>query len=87
MKYFKGIFTTSVPNEMEQIFRTLEMRISNGVNENLLQEFTKKEIKLALGQIHLNKGIWSRRNDSEIRQEILRSSRIGFYKVDPRFPQ
>ena len=53
VSYFN--FTTSCHTNIKQIFQTVDCRISNEVNADLVKEFTVEEIKGALDQIHSNK--------------------------------
>ena len=53
--YFKEIFDTSHPHEMEIIFQATEIKVNEEMNEKLLKEFTSNEVKCALVQMNINK--------------------------------
>ena len=55
LEYFKKVFATSFPTEMEHIFQATEDKIDDERNKTLLREFTSLEIKHALDQMNSNK--------------------------------
>ena len=57
LDYFKGIFTTSIPTEMEYIFDRVKRRIIEDMNGILMLEFTNEEVRSALDQMHLDKAL------------------------------
>ena len=52
--YFKEIFDTSHPHEMERIFQATEIKVNEEMNEKLLKEFTSNEVKCALVQMNMD---------------------------------
>ena len=55
MDYFKLVFTTSCPKNIDQIFQTMDNKITEKVNATLVREFKVEEIKNALDQMHPDK--------------------------------
>ena len=55
MEYFKDLFHTSHPHDMEHIFQATEVRVTDEMNASLLKEFTPMEVKMALNQMHPDK--------------------------------
>ena len=55
LEYFKKVFATSFPTEMEHIFQATEDKIDDERNKTLLREFTSVEIKHVLDHINSKK--------------------------------
>ena len=55
LDYFESIFQKSCPTNMDQICQTMDTKVTNDANTTLLREFTIKEIKTALNQMHPDK--------------------------------
>ena len=50
-KYFKRVYATSYPTEMEYIFQAIEIKVTEEMNTTLVRELTSTEIKQALDQM------------------------------------
>ena len=57
LDYFNSIFTTSRPTNMELVYRVVENRLSEEMNDSLVKEFTKGEIQQAFEQMNLDKAL------------------------------
>lgn len=53
--YFQHLFTSSHPHNTEQILKTMDRRVSDRMNANLMREFCAEEVKAALFQMHPTK--------------------------------
>ena len=55
MSYFKNLFSTSYSTRISEVLDTIPTRVTEEMNQLLIQEFTRKEVKAALKQMHPTK--------------------------------
>ena len=55
MSYFKNLFSTSYSTRISEVLDTIPTRVTEEMNQLLIQEFTRKEVKVALKQMHPTK--------------------------------
>ena len=55
--YFKTVFSTSWPSELEQVFQAMDSKVLEVNNSKLIQKFRHEEIKACLDQMHSDKAL------------------------------
>ncbi|XP_065622526.1 uncharacterized protein LOC136064552 [Quercus suber] len=55
MSYFKNMFSTSYPTRISEVLDAIPTRVTEEMNQLLIQEFTREEVKAALKQMHPTK--------------------------------
>lgn len=51
-KYFERLFTTSQPRNMMVVTESIQSRVTLEMNHDLISEFTREEVEVALKQMH-----------------------------------
>ena len=55
--YFKNLYTTSYPTCILEVLDTIPTKVITDMNQFLIQEFTREEVKAALKQMHPTKAL------------------------------
>ena len=55
ISYFEEIYTTSWPNQIEEVTNLIPVKVTEGMNMELTRSFTKEEVLTALKQLHPTK--------------------------------
>ena len=55
ISYFKDIYTTTLPNRIEEVTGLIPIKVTSEMNDSLTQVFTIEEIRMALFQMHPRK--------------------------------
>ena len=55
ISYFEEIYTTSCPNQIEEVTDLIPVKVTEGMNMELTRSFTKEEVLEALRQLHPTK--------------------------------
>ncbi|XP_030923348.1 uncharacterized protein LOC115950262 [Quercus lobata] len=55
MSYFKNLYSTSYPTRISEVLDTIPTRVTEDMNQLLIQEFTREEVEVALKQMHPTK--------------------------------
>ena len=55
MSYFEKLYTTFHPNRFQEVIDTMESKVSVEMNQDLIKQFTKEEVEVALKQMHPTK--------------------------------
>lgn len=53
VNYFEKLYTSSFPSHISKVTETIPTRVTNEVNQELIKEFSRKEVATALQQMHL----------------------------------
>ena len=53
--YFEKLYTSSHPSRISEVTDTISARVTDEMNQNLIQTFTRSEVEAALKQIHLQR--------------------------------
>ena len=57
VSYFKNLYTTSYPTCILEVLDTIPTKVIADMNQFLIQEFTREEVKAALKQMHPTKAL------------------------------
>ena len=57
ISYFEEIYTTSWPNQIEEVTDLIPVKVTEGMNMELSKSFTKEEVIAALKQLHPTKSL------------------------------
>ena len=57
VSYFKNLYTTSYPTCILEVLDTIPTKVIADMNQLLIQEFTREEVKAALKQMHPTKAL------------------------------
>ena len=52
VSYFEKLYTTSHPDRIQEVIDTMELKVSVEMNQDLIKQFTKEEVEVALKQMH-----------------------------------
>ena len=55
VSYFKNLYTTSYPTRISEVIDTIPTRVTEDMNQLLIQEFTREEVEAALKKMHPTK--------------------------------
>ena len=55
VNYFERLYTTSQPSNIMEIIDTIQSRVTLEMNHDLIKEFTKEEVEMALKHMHPTK--------------------------------
>ena len=55
VSYFKSLYSTSFPTRISEVIDTIPTKVTEDMNQRLIQEFTRKEVEAALNQMHPTK--------------------------------
>ena len=55
VSYFEKLYTTSQPDRIQEVIDAIDPKVSNEMNQNLIKQFTKEEVKASLKQMHPTK--------------------------------
>ena len=55
MSYFEKLYTTSHPDRIQEVIDTMESNVYVEMNQDLITQFTKEEVEVALKQMHPTK--------------------------------
>lgn len=55
VSYFQNLYTTSHPMRIPEVLDTIPTKVSTEMNQYLIKEFTREEVKAALKQMHSTK--------------------------------
>ena len=55
VSYFEKLYTTSHPDRIQEVTDTMESNVSIEMNQDLIKQFTKEEVEVALKQMHPTK--------------------------------
>ena len=50
--YYKELFTTSQPNDFNELLNALQPKVTTTMNHKLAMDFTENEVRMALKQMH-----------------------------------
>ena len=53
--YFEKLYTSSHPSRISEVTDTISVRVTDKMNQSLIQTFTKSEVEAALKQMHPTK--------------------------------
>ena len=53
--YFEDIYTFTHPSRLEEVTNLIQAKVSKEMNDELTKDFTTKEVKIALRQMHPTK--------------------------------
>ena len=53
--YFEKLYTTSHPSRISEVINTISARVTDEMNQSLIQTFTRSEVEAALKQMHPTK--------------------------------
>ena len=53
--YFEKLYTTSHPSQISEVTNTISARVTDEMNQSLIQTFTRSEVEAALKQMHPTK--------------------------------
>ena len=59
VSYFEKLYTASHPNRIQEVIDTMEPKVSVEMNQNLIKQFIKEEVEVALKQMHPTKSLGS----------------------------
>ena len=57
VSYFKNLYTTSYPTCILEVLDTIPTKVIADMNQFLIQEFTREDVKAALKQMHPTKAL------------------------------
>ena len=55
VSYFKNLYSTSYPTRILEVLDTIPTKVTEDMNQCLIQEFTREEVEAALKQMHQQK--------------------------------
>ena len=55
VNYFKNLYSTSHLTRILEVLETIPNKITEDMNQRLIQEFTREEVEIALNQMHPTK--------------------------------
>ena len=55
VSYFKNLYSTSYPTRILEVLDTIPTKVTEDMNQRLIQEFTREEVEAALKQMHQQK--------------------------------
>ena len=55
VSYFKSLYSTSFPTRISEVIDTIPTKVTEDMNQRLIQEFTREEVEAALKQMHPTK--------------------------------
>ena len=55
ISYFEKLYTTSHLSQISEVTDTISVRVTDKMNQSLIQTFTKSEVEAALKQMHPTK--------------------------------
>ena len=55
VSYFKNLYSTSYPTRISEVLDTIPTKVTEDMNQRLIQEFTREEVEAALKQMHPTK--------------------------------
>ena len=55
VNYFKNLYSTSHLTHILEVLETIPNKITEDMNQRLIQEFTREEVEIALNQMHPTK--------------------------------
>ena len=57
VSYFEKLYTTSHPYRIQEVTDAMESKVSVKMNQDLIKQFTKEEVEVALKQMHPAKAL------------------------------
>ena len=55
ISYFKNLYSFAYPTHISEVLDTIPTKVTEDMNQSLIKEFTRKEIEVALNQMHPTK--------------------------------
>ena len=52
VSYFEKLYTTSHPDRIQEVTNAMESKVFVEMNQDLIKQFTKEEVEVALKQMH-----------------------------------
>ena len=55
VSYFKNLYSSAYPSRISDVLDSIPTKVTEGMNQSLIKEFTREEIEVALNQMHPTK--------------------------------
>nr|XP_023889988.1 uncharacterized protein LOC112002055 [Quercus suber] len=86
VSYFEKLYTTSHPSRIHEVIDTIESKVFAQMNQDLIKQFTKEEVEVALKQMHLTKSLGPDDGFSSLINKAIRSHTISGLSICRGYP-